>query len=298
MKKKYKRNIFVVIFLIFLFACFLQTEMVCSETLQYTKMIFYHLFPSAFIFLLLSQLLFSYHLHQDIFKIFHSKGLCFFLMSLFSGFPSGSVFIKEALKNNDITLTEANQMIQYAHFPNPIFVIYQTSKLFPNSSLCFIFYGIIVLSNFLLFLFSTKKEGILSSSIQDDPIFSKSFIHCSYQTISILFTIYTSSLFFYLISCFISKLFVFSSEIYVFIMGIFDLTNGVVMVSILTKPFLQGVYLLFFIIFGSIPIHIQVKSILSDTVISYPSFLKGRIKSFLFAFLFWIIYSCCTLWIG
>ena len=45
-------------------------------------------------------------------------------------------------------------------------------------------------------------------------------------------------------------------------------TNDVIMISIFASSFMQNTYLLFFIVFGSIPIHIQVNSILEDTPIS------------------------------
>ena len=295
MKKNYKSILLLVsLCSLFLYALF-HTEMIVMETIQYLSIFLTKLFPTSFLFLLLSSLIMEYQLAYYIQKILHKNSLpmYFFGMSLLSGFPSGAIFIRDFLHKGVITVEDANRYVRFAHFPNPLFVLHMVYTVFLNHFTTLIFYGFLILSNFILYLFSSKgpSYSILNTTPED---FSKCFTNCLFKTIRVLITIFGTSIFFYLISCIIKTHFTLPPILYVFINGLFDLTNGVISTSLLSNTFLQGIFLFFFISFGSLPIHMQVKSILSDTSISYSSFLNGRIISFLICSLLWLTYSCCA----
>lgn len=294
MKKNYK-SVLLLVSLCFLFVYSLfHTEMMVREIIQYISIFLTKLFPTSFLFLLLSSLIMEYQIAFYLQKILRKNSLPFYFfgMSFLSGFPSGAVFIRDFLLRDIISVEDANRYIRFAHFPNPLFVLHMVYSVFLNRTTTFVFYGILILSNFILYLFSRKGPTYsLMNQAPDD--FSKCFTKCLFQTFRVLITIFGTSIFFYLISCIVRKYFVFSPVVYVFFNGLFDLTNGVISTSILSSTFLQGIFLFFFISFGSLSIHMQIKSILSDTSISYLSFLKGRFLSFLLCVFLWIIYSCC-----
>ena len=270
-------------------------EMVVNEVLYYTNLFIHKLFPTSFLFLVLSFLLIDYQFVFFLQKFLHMNSVYFyfFIMSFLSGFPTGAVYVKEAYLQGIISREDANRIIRFAHFPNPLFVLFTVSEAFNSQRTALILYSIIFFSNFILFIIYQRKRKIsVSNSLPLD--FSQELSSSIMKSFKIIILIYGTSLFFYLISSFIRKYTISSSFLYVFVSGLFDLTNGVVSSSILTSTFLQGCLLFFFIGFGSISIHFQIKSILSDTSISYHSFLIGRIYSLLICLFLWIIYCSCT----
>ena len=294
MKKNCKSVLLLVSLLGLLFYSLFHTSFIVKEILFYTELFIRKVFPTSFIFLLLSYLLMDYHIFSYLEPYIPDKGLYFLLMAMISGYPTGSIFVKDALEGGEITIEEADEIIQYAHFPNPLFVIYQVGIIM-QKRISYIFYFIIFMSNFFIYLFSKhhKKDKTFRNIVT--PNFSHSLSNSLLKVFKVLILIYGTSIFFYLISCIIRGYF--SSYLYVFFSGLFDLTNGVVSVRILSDSFIQGIYLFFFIVFGSLSIHLQIKSILSDTLISYSSFVKGRILSFLLCILLWVIYTSCAMFI-
>ena len=292
MKENYQR--FLTLVCLILFFCYLlfHYSFVLKEVLDYTTLFLQKVFPSSFLFLLFSSLLMDYSLSS----YFHSSKSYFFILSLLSGFPSGSLIIKNSFQRKEISLNEANQMIQFSHFPNPFFIFYNVSAVLSSKKLAYLFFGILVLSNYLIFLFFPKRR-IQSTITIEKKDFPNTFISSLYKTIHVLIIIYGTSIFFYLLSLIGRRFFIIHPFLYVLWNGVFDLTSGIYSSVILSNTFYQGILLFLFISFGSIPIHMQVKSILSDTPISYKSFIKGRIVSFLLCLLSWCIYSCCTVWI-
>lgn len=296
--KKNNQTILLLVILCFLFLYIIfHTESMVDEVICYLSIFFYHLFPTSFLFLLLSSLLMEYQVAYFIQRITRSKNLSsyIFFMSLLGGFPSGAILVKSFFDKGLISLQDANKMIQYAHFPNPLFIFHMGFLIFQSKKIMITFYSILILSNFILYLFYYKNTSSYTLKYMPVHSFSKVFQKCLFETIRVLIIIFGTSLFFYLCSCIVRNYFNSNSFLYVFCSGLFDLTNGVLSTSILSNTFIQGILLFFFIAFGSISIHIQVKSILEDTSISYSSFLKGRVLSFIFCVILWVIYLTITI---
>lgn len=288
MKKNYK-SVLLLVSLIFLLLFYLfHSELLVKEILSYSSLFFKNVFPTSFVFLLLSYLLMENNLFFYLQKIIKQKSFYFFIISLISGYPAGIIYIKEALSKKEISNEEANNYTLFSHFPNPIFVLYHCKKLFSNTIIPIIFYGIIILSQFIVFIVVSKKTKTEIQPKKTNTSFTTSFQSSLFKTASILLIIYGTSIFFYLLSCMILKHLIVPNYLYVFINGTLDLTKGIITSSILNNIKIQGIFLYYFIVFGSIPIHLQIKSILSDTSISYHLFLKGRILSFLLCSGFWV----------
>ena len=296
MKKNHKSILILVTFLVFLILCVFYSEDTLAHILEYSKLFITKVFPASFIFYILSSLLIEYGIIQVFFDIFHINTSSFYvlLISLISGFPSGAKYTKELLEKQFIDEIEANQIIQFSHFPNPLFVMGVVTSVLKSKILARkILFSIIISNLFLFFFRKKKKDNFLLKKEIYIPNFSNTLSKSIYQAFQTVILIYGTSLFFYLISFFLTKYFSFSILSFIFISGIFDLTNGVVATSLVSNCFFQAALILFFISFGGVSIHMQIMAIIADTSISYWNFLRGRIKGTILAFfcflIFWIL---------
>ena len=281
MRKNIKNVLIVVILFLFLYLLILNKETSILEFKNNTELFFDKLFPSAFLFLVISQLLLDY---LPLLLKNNSIYFYIFILSIVSGYPSGSIMINNLLEKNEINENIAKKMILYSHFPNPLFVLYNlTIILDSNTSIkCFIS---ILLSNLLIYLF-IKKEKIIKKEIINQNNFTISLKKAIQKTFESLFIIYGTTILFEQVSFFLCRN-INSINIYVLINGLFDLTKGVAMSSLISNIYLRSYYLIFFISFTSLSIHFQTNSILGKKYYKY--YLKGRIISALLSFLIFSI---------
>ena len=284
MKKTYKFIFTLVILITLLLAYLINSKYIIKCFLEYNNLFYTKLFPVTFIFYTLSTLLIEYNI-LNIIPI-NINSIYIFLLSLISGFPSGSKYTKELLDNNIISYEEASNLLLFSHFPNPLFIIGSISLIL-NKTICFIVLISIILSN-LIILLSTKKYIKKYTNTVYPNSFSKVLTISIYKSIKTIILIYGTSIFFYLISCIITRYISFNPYIYILISGVFDLTKGVFSTTIINNSIIKAIIILIFISFGSISIHMQVKSILEDTLL-YKSFIKGRIIGTILALIIFLI---------
>ena len=284
MKKTYKTIILLVSIFVLLIIYFINSKYLIKCVLEYTELFYTKLFPVSFIFFILSSLLIEYKV-LDIIPI-NINSIYIFLLSLISGFPSGSKYTKELLNNNTINIEEASNLLLFSHFPNPLFIL-GSINLILNKTLCFKLLISIILSNFIILIF-TKKYKKKHTNIIYPNNFSKVLKDSIYKSSKTIILIYGTSIFFYLISSIITKYISFNPYFYILISGAFDLTKGVFSTTIINNIYIRSIFILVFISFGSISIHMQVKSILEDTLL-YKYFLKGRIISTILSLIIFLI---------
>lgn len=286
--KKIKKSILILVtLLLFLLLSLINAPSIIHSILEYSKLFLTKLFPVSFLFFIISNLLINYGLVEIIESFFHINMSQFYvlLISGISGFPSGAKCIKDLVEKNIITLEEANKMIKFSHFPNPLFIFGTISTILKDNTLTQKLYLAIILSNILIFITQKYKNSNTSIDIPYPENFSlvlTKAINSSFQTILL---IYGTSLFFFLISTLIIMYIPISSYGYVLINGLFDLTKGVFATTIIQNKIIQAYFILFFIQFGGISIHMQTKGILSNSQISYLSFVTGRIISTIISFI-------------
>ena len=91
------------------------------------------LIPNIFPFLLISSLMVKYGLIniisktigpliKKIYNLPQSSSYAI-LTSIITGFPTGSIYIKDLLNNKEIDIDDANSLIAFTSYSNPIFVI-------------------------------------------------------------------------------------------------------------------------------------------------------------------------------
>ena len=286
MKKTFKTILILVTLLVFLILNLINSKYIINNFLDYTNLFITKLLPVIFINFVISSLLIEYGI-VELLPINISE-VYVFILSLISGFPSGAKYTKELLEVDGINKNEANNIILYSHFPNPMFIFGTINLILNDYNLCLKLFISILFSNFIIFLFTKKKIKVKSNNYTYPHNFSSVLNKAIYSSIKTIILIYGTSIFFYLISCIITKYISFNPYIYVLISGIFDLTKGVFSTSIIHNTFIRSIFILIFISFGSLSIHMQVKSILEDTYL-YKSFIKGRIIGTILSLIIFLI---------
>lgn len=280
MKKIKTPNIILVVLICLTILYLSNSILITKQILVYTKLFIEKLFPASFLFFTLSTLLIEYNVIEMLTKLIHKNGATLYvtLMSLISGFPSGSIYTTQLLKKERITEKTANYLIKFTHFPNPVFILGPVSLLFPNKSYTYKILISIIVANFIIALFTRgKTKEIMKYSSETTPSFSKTLTKATLYSLKTIILIYGTSLFLYLIVTIINHYYKLPLISYVLLNGIFDLTNGVFLTSLITNPVTRGIIIIIFFCFGGLSVHMQTKSIIADTQIKYKNFLIGRL---------------------
>ena len=151
MKKNKKSNIILISLICLMILYVINASLITKHILQYTKLFIEKLFPASFLFFTFSTLLIEYNIIEKISNTLKINGANFYViaMSLISGFPSGSKYTKELLDKNLITEKNANYLIKFTHFPNPLFILGPVSLLFPSKEYTWKILSCIILANFI-----------------------------------------------------------------------------------------------------------------------------------------------------
>lgn len=289
MKKNNKSILILVTLILILFSFIVNIDVVISSFISYTNTFFIKLFPVSFITYLIIYMLIEYGLFEFLNSYLHIKscGLFIFVLSLLSGFPSGSKYSLLLYDKGIIDSKTASNYLYFSHFPNILFVLGTVKSIINDATVTYYLLFSIILSNFIIFVF-TKHNNFNISFNHTSKSFSKTLGDGIIYSIKTLIMIYGTSIFFYLISVILLNRFSSNLYIYVFFNGIFDLTNGVVSCGLINSVFIRAFFILLFLSFGSISIHIQVKEI-TDNKLSYYNFFKGRIIGTIMSSIIFII---------
>ena len=293
--KKIKTSNIILVVLICLTSLYLTNSvLITKKILIYTKLFIEKLFPASFLFFTLSTLLIEYNAVGSLTKIFKKNGAVLYItiMSLISGFPSGSIYTTELLKKKQITEKTANYLIRFTHFPNPIFILGPISQLFSSKSYAYKILISIILANIIIAIVTKPKEQSKNIERHNYPqSLSQTLSKATLSSLKTIILIYGTSIFLYLIITIINHYYKMPLISYVLLNGIFDLTNGVFLTSLITNPITKGIIIIFFFSFGGLSVHMQTKSIIADTQIKYKNFFIGRIWGIIIAniLFLWII---------
>lgn len=289
MKKNYQRLILLTL-LVLLISYLLNATIIVKSIIEYTNLFITKLFPTSFIIYIISSILIDYGIINEISKL-KLNGNVFYvtLMSLISGFPSGAKYTKELLDKDLITTNTANYLIMYTSFPNPIFILGSVSSILNKALALKILIAIIISNFFIAFLFRSKIEPSKVFANHSNSDFSLSLKNATYSAIKTLLIVYSSSLFFYLITVIINHYITLSPINYIILNGIFDLTKGIFSTPIIANINIRAIIILILLSIGSISIHIQTKSIIADTSIKYKNYLLARILQTIFALIIFFI---------
>ena len=289
MKKKSKSNLILLFLIIMLTLYIINSELIISSTLTYTTLFITKLFPTSFLIYIISSLLINYGLIEVLSNISKKPAILYITtISIISGFPSGPKYIKDIYSKKYIDSKTSNLLLTFTHFPNPIFVLGSIATIVTKKYSIYILISIL-LSNFIIYLFLYPKTSSKFISNTKQESFSKCLSLSITSTLKLLAIVYGTSLFFYLIALIITTHLKLSPILFSITNGIFDLTKGIFSTTIISSNIIKSLLIIIFISFGSLSIHIQIKSILSDTDLKYKNFLYGRIISTILSLLIFLL---------
>ncbi len=286
------KKVFLLFILIFLLSFLFRYNYILSKSIiDATYLWLEKVFPTLFIMFVLNDLIiktnmlsFLTNFISPIFnKIFHTSHLSFeaFFLSLFSGTPSSAFILKEMTSQKKINLNDANKLIAYTFFPNPLF-LYTILNLSFNKIITLKIILTIYLSNLIIGIFLRGKE------IKQEEINLNSYSPASNiflilpssitKSINTLFMILGSIAFYMIITNLILKIYPFNPISSVFLKGFLEMTqalNSLPLLNILS--FKKEIIAIIIISFGGFSIHTQILQLLEGTNIKYSNFLKGRL---------------------
>ena len=302
MKRKYQELLAVLIILFLYLGIFINPSLIIESGITSINIFKTKLFPSIFPFFVLASLLLelgiatkiSKKLNPLIRKLFHVEGNSSFiiLVSLISGFPSGSKYITESLKSKSISKDTANYLLTFTHFANPLFVLGTCGLILNSLSLAYKILVIQILSNLILGIILRPKEIIPSNSLTDYQ--NKSFLEALPKAINdaikVLLFMLGSITFFMFFSKLLTSTLSLNPFFNTILTGILDMTSGISLVNTIdTTNYIRGLFVLTFITFGSFSVHLQVLNNIKEVDIDYKYFLFGRILQTSIALLLYIL---------
>ncbi|MCI8548331.1 MAG: hypothetical protein HFJ38_05530 [Bacilli bacterium] len=301
MLKKIKSFCILFILILVMIFTLLHPSFVFKNILEAIKVFQNNLFPAMFFFYTLSDLLINYHFVEVLEKIFNSLFIKVFhiggassfivIMSVLSGFPSGSKYITHFLEKKIIDRDTANYLLTFTHFSNPLFIMGTISILYGRKLAIVILLSHYV-ANFVLAFLIRPKEVKIEQHVykRETSSFSDTLATSFYASFKTLLLILGNTIFFFTVSDILTNFVenpIFKSILY----GLFDLTKGVLSVkSLPITLFFQALLLTSFLTFGGLSVHFQVKEIIKKEDIKYFYFLAGRISSLALAILLLICY--------
>ena len=303
MKRKYQELLAVLIILFLYLGIFINPSLIIESGISSINIFKTKLFPSIFPFFVLASLLLelglatkiSIKLNPLIRKIFHVEGNSSFiiLVSIISGFPSGSKYIVESYKNKTIDKNTANYLLTFTHFANPLFILGTCGLILNSISLAYKILIIQILSNLILGIILRPKE-IVFSKITNNPQ-NKSFLEALPKAINdaikVLLFMLGSITFFMFFSKLLTSTLSLNPFFKTIITGLLDMTSGISLVNTInTTNYIRGLLVLTFITFGSFSVHLQVLNNIKEVDIDYKYFFLGRIIETSIASLLYILF--------
>lgn len=262
-----------------------------------------NLFPTLFPFFVVSNLLMQYGfvdiignlLSYPMNKFFHLPGCCSFVLvaSLVSGFPSGAKYTKDLVEKGLITKAQAERLITFTHYSNPLFVLGMIGNLIlGKQKLAYLILISHILSGLLVgIIFRPKdynKYHRMSYQLdKTDKTFGQLLTDSIVSSLNTMFLLLGIVTIFLIISTILKTIIPTNQVINTIISGILEMTQGVKLVSYLnTSLLIKAIILEGIISFGGLSVHAQVLGIISSEKIKYKYFLLARIIHSILAMIF------------
>ena len=310
MKRNLLNIIVIIITLFVLYQVIIEKTMVYSSINYALNIWVNNLIPTLFPFFIISDILINYNLILFIPKIF--KKVCkklfritdnmitILILSIISGFPSNARNTRILYDKGLITLDEANHVLIFSHFSNPLFILTTVGVFFfGNKNVGIILLISHYLSNFLLGIlfrnYFNHSDFIVSDKCNDSDL-GTIFVGAIKKSIDTILLICGIVTMFMLLSSIVVNTFNFNIYNSMIVKGILEITIGLEALGKL------GIHLIYkaviascFLSFGGLSVHMQVMSQITDTDIKYRYFFIGRIYQMILSGV--ITYLMCLIWL-
>lgn len=253
-----------------------------------------NLFPTLFPFFVVSSLLLNYGfvdilgnlLSKPMNKLFHLPGCCGFVLaiSLVSGFPSGAKYTKDLVENNLITIKQAERLLTFTHYSNPLFILGMIgSILLNNQKLAYLIMIAHIVSGLLVGIIFRKKnyyscENMQKKSNKTSKTFGQLLTESIMSSLNTMFLLLGIVTIFLIISTIIKNIVSLPPILSTIVSGIIEMTQGVKLASLMqTSELIKIIIITGIISFGGLSVHMQVLGIISEQKIRYKYFFLARI---------------------
>ena len=291
MKEKIFNICIIIISLFVLVQLFIKKTLIYSSVIYALNIWVNNLIPALFPFFIISDILINYNITDYIPKII--KNICkslfnindnmltIFLLSMISGFPSNARNTRTLYDKGLISLEEANHILLFSHFANPVFILTTVAVFFFNNQKV----GVIILivhylSNIILGICFRNKINVSDDNNYNSKIkngFGNIFISSIKRAIDTVLMICGILVVFLMLSSIFINTFNFSSYNAMLVKGLFEITIGIEALSKLSIGMSYKVIIASMILaFGGISVHVQVLSQIAGTKIKYIYFFIGR----------------------
>ena len=299
--KKYKYLLLTIILFIFI----KNINIVISSTYEASILFFTKIFISIFPFIILIDILLYYN-YQDFLKNIFGKILSklfninpntsiIFILSILTGSPTNSIYLKEMLDKNEIDLKTAQNTLIFSYFQSIPFVIGTIGiKLYNSFKIGLILWIFIFINNLLIGLYLRKDNLRINNDIKNN-IPKDNLINIIKQSIlkgiNTSYDILGNLIIFTIIINFIKHYINTNPIILSLISGILEITNGVIQLYELNIDLkLKLTLTLFVLSFSGLSIIFQSLSILSKYKINIKRILIIKLVfSLITCLLFYLI---------
>lgn len=297
--KKIIVNIFIITTLLFIVSqMLLNSEIIILAVKDSLNVWKNNLFPSLFPFFIISSLLINYGFVEIISEIFKpitktlfktsSNSSFIIFMSMISGIPSNAKYISELLDRNMITDKEANKLILFTQYSNPLFILGTIgTTLLKNNKLSFFilvshYFSNIILGLLIRFVDTTtidnNNSNIIYTTLKKNNNFGEIVSTALINSINTMLIILGIISFFNIIVTIVNNFFKFNILTSAIITSIFEMTQGLVLLSYTNINIkIKAILMCTIISFGGLSSHMQVMTILNKKKIRYTPYLIFRI---------------------
>ena len=290
--------------LIILLSLFVLMQLLINKSIIYSSVIYAlniwvnSLIPALFPFFIISDILINYNITNYIPRIFKNfckhlfnisdNMLTILMLSMVSGFPSNARNTRLLYDKGIINLEEANHILIFSHFSNPIFILTTVGVFFfQNEKIGIILLITHYLSNFILgvcFRNSFKHDDKVTCNNTSKVNFGNVFVNAIKKAIDTILMICGIVVVFMMLAEIVVHTFNFNSYNKMIVKGIFEITIGLEALSKLDLGLcFKTVMASIILAFGGISVHTQVLSQITGTKIKYIYFFLGRIYQMIIA---------------
>ena len=273
-----KKNIVLFTTFYLLIKIFLNYQVIQNDVYMICLVFFKKIFPSLFIFFIISSILINYGFVELISKIFgklfrflfniNNYQSYIFIMSMLSGLPSNAKYIKELLDSELIEENDANHILLFSHFANPLFILFMGLNK-PYLIILAHYLPNIIIGLFIRgFKSSHKTNKINHVSKPFNKLLSDSITSSFNTLLMVLGLIIIFNIIGNLTNSFILK----------YILEMSSSVNYITTINISDK--LKAMLVSGILSFGGICVHMQVMSILNNKKIRYTPYLLARLLHF------------------
>ncbi len=294
---KTKNIIIITIIIIITYNMFIYNEEVIKSIISGLEIWKNNILPSILPFFIISSILINHgfvDITKELFKplmyLFgiHPNASFIFILSILSGFPSSSKYVKDLYNKKLIDNDTASKALMFTHFSNPLFII-NTLSIYLNKKYAYIVLFSHYISNIIIgLIFKNYKNTYQKTNVNILESLNKldnykdnigiTLSNAIKDAIKTLLLILGTIVTFSFIAKIITLTFNLNNYTSAIITSILEVSNGLKYISLLNMPLkYKAILSTFALSFGSISIHTQIYTIISDTDIKYKPYLKARL---------------------